>query len=109
MKDYAEAIAAYDMAIANDDRDVVSYVYRGESQILSGNLPAGLADLEKVLQIDGQLPHSSQPGCSALSCSCSSLLLPQLAKAFAACAPAPPPRGAGSGPTPTPKARQSSG
>ena len=57
MKDYAEAIAAYDMAIANDETDVVSYVYRGESQILSGNVEAGLTDLERVLQIGGDYPQ----------------------------------------------------
>ncbi|MEZ0314202.1 MAG: SycD/LcrH family type III secretion system chaperone [Myxococcota bacterium] len=57
LKDYIEAIAAYDMAIANDENDVVSFVYRGESQILSGNVPAGLSDLERVLQIGAQFPQ----------------------------------------------------
>ncbi len=57
MKDYAEAIAAYDMALANDESDVVSYVYRGESQILSGNVAAGLTDLEKVVQVGRQYPQ----------------------------------------------------
>ncbi len=57
MKDYAEAIAAYDMAIANDENDVVSYVYRGESQILSANVDAGLQDLKKVLQIGSAYPQ----------------------------------------------------
>ncbi len=57
LKDYIEAIAAYDMAIANDENDVVSFVYRGESQILSGNVPAGLSDLERVLQIGAQYPQ----------------------------------------------------
>ncbi|MGA2933771.1 MAG: tetratricopeptide repeat protein [Methanomicrobiales archaeon] len=51
MKNYAEAIAAYNMAIANDEADIVSYVYRGESQILSGNIEAALKDFEKVLKI----------------------------------------------------------
>ena len=37
LKDYPEAIAAYDRAIANDEADVVSVVYRGESQILMGS------------------------------------------------------------------------
>jgi type III secretion system low calcium response chaperone LcrH/SycD len=54
LKDYTEAIAAYDMAVANDETDVVSYVYRGESQILSGNVAAGLIDLEKVMHIGSQ-------------------------------------------------------
>ena len=57
MKDYAEAIAAYDMAIANDEADVVSYVYRGESNILSGSVEAGLEDLERVLAIGGDYPE----------------------------------------------------
>ncbi len=57
MKDYTEAIAAYDMAVANDENDVVSYVYRGESQILSGNVDVGLKDLERVLQIGAQYPQ----------------------------------------------------
>jgi len=56
LKDYQEAIAAYDMAIANDEQDVVSYVYRGESQILARNVPAGLDDLQTVLQVGGAMP-----------------------------------------------------
>ena len=50
-KDYAEAIDAYDMAIVNDDKDIVSYVYRGESYILSGEIELGLKDFEEVLNI----------------------------------------------------------
>lgn len=57
LKDYGEAIAAYDMAIANDETDVVSYVYRGESNILSSNVEAGLHDLEKVLQVGPSHPE----------------------------------------------------
>lgn len=57
LKDYPEAIAAYDMAIANDDADLVSYVYRGESQILSGNVQDGLRDLEQVLTIGLHYPE----------------------------------------------------
>src|SRR6478609_10702005 len=57
LKDYGEAIASYDMAIANDERDVVSYVYRGESHILSGNIDAGLKDLETVVQVGGDYPE----------------------------------------------------
>lgn len=56
MKNYAEAIAAYDMAVANDETDVVSYHYRGESQILSGNVEAGLRDLEEVVKIGARYP-----------------------------------------------------
>jgi type III secretion system low calcium response chaperone LcrH/SycD len=57
LKDYDEAIAGYDMAIANDEMDVVSYVYRGESQILSGNVEAGLVDLRNVIEIASEVPE----------------------------------------------------
>jgi type III secretion system low calcium response chaperone LcrH/SycD len=57
LKDYREAIAAYDKAIANDEGDVVSYVYRGESQILSRNVEAGLRDLEHVVRIGAVDPQ----------------------------------------------------
>jgi type III secretion system low calcium response chaperone LcrH/SycD len=57
LKDYAEAIASYDMAIANDERDVVSFVYRGESYILSGNVDAGLKDLNNVVAMGGDFPE----------------------------------------------------
>jgi len=56
LKDYSEAIAAYDMAIANDELDVVSYVYRGESQILSGNVEAAIKDFEEVPKIGAKYP-----------------------------------------------------
>lgn len=57
LKGCEEAIDAYDMAIANDDMDIVSYVYRGESQILSGDVEAGLGDLEDVLKIGADYPQ----------------------------------------------------
>ena len=57
MKNYAEAIAAYDMAIANDGKDIVSYVYRAESQILSGNIEASLTDLKEVVKIGAGNPQ----------------------------------------------------
>lgn len=60
LKEYGEAIASYDMAIANDERDAVSYVYRGESHILSGNIDAGLRDLDHVMQI-GQTQMELSP------------------------------------------------
>lgn len=57
LKDYQEAIAAYDMAIANDEFDVVSYVYRGESQLLARNREAGLHDLQIVIQLGADAPQ----------------------------------------------------
>ena len=59
LKDYPEAIAAYDMAVANDENDVVSYVYRGESHILSGNVDSGLQDLERVVTLGANYPEYS--------------------------------------------------
>lgn len=58
MKDYSEAISAYDMAIANDEYDIVSYVYRGETQILSGNIPAGIKDFEQVRKFGALVPEN---------------------------------------------------
>jgi len=60
LKDYTEAIAAYDMAVANDENDVVSYVYRGESQILSGNVDGGLGDLNRVMELSPAHPEAGQ-------------------------------------------------
>jgi type III secretion system low calcium response chaperone LcrH/SycD len=57
LKDYRKAIDAYDKAIANDEADVVSYVYRGECQILSRNVDAGLRDLEQVVRIGAADPQ----------------------------------------------------
>ena len=47
--EYAEAIAAYDMAVVQDDTDVVSRVYRSESQMLAGDLAEGLEGLAAVV------------------------------------------------------------
>ena len=57
LKDYQDAVAAYDMAVANDERDVVSYVYRGECYILSGQPQTGLDDLDKVLALGATAPE----------------------------------------------------
>ena len=57
VKEYSDAIAAYDMAVANDPNDVVSYVYRGECNILSSNVEAGKEDLHKVLEIAPNFPE----------------------------------------------------
>ena len=59
IKDYDEAIDAYDMAIANDPEDVVSYVYRAESKFLSGKKKDGLTDLLKVMEIGANKPQFS--------------------------------------------------
>ena len=38
------------MAIMNDERDLISRVYRGESNLLAGNVEDGLNDLRIVAQ-----------------------------------------------------------
>jgi tetratricopeptide (TPR) repeat protein len=57
LKDNDEAVAAYDMAIADDEMDMVSYVYRGESKILWGNAKGGLEDLRQVIAIGSPYPE----------------------------------------------------
>ncbi len=57
LEDYKPSIEAYDMAIIMDEKDVVSYVYRGETQILSGNIEEGLRDLDTVIKIGSFYPE----------------------------------------------------
>ncbi|MEZ4271962.1 MAG: hypothetical protein R3C68_11195 [Myxococcota bacterium] len=57
------------MAIANDEMDVAELCLQWESQILSGNLEAGVQDLHRVLQIGASYP-SLAPGCNARTCYC---------------------------------------
>ena len=57
LQDYAKAVEGYDMAIANDELDIVSYVYRGESQILAGNIAEGIAHLEAAAAIGAAFPE----------------------------------------------------
>jgi len=57
LKLYDEAISSYDMAVANDESDLVSFVYRGESYILSGNKEAGLQDLKRVKEMGASAPE----------------------------------------------------
>ena len=59
LKNYVEAIAAYDLAIANDPNDIICYVYRAESQFLLGKKEAGLADLTRVLELESVAPQLS--------------------------------------------------
>jgi tetratricopeptide (TPR) repeat protein len=59
IKEYPEAIDAYNMAIENDEADIVSYVYRAESHIISGNISAGVGDLEKAITFGAGIPAQS--------------------------------------------------
>ncbi|MFX1533221.1 MAG: hypothetical protein ACFFDI_03225 [Promethearchaeota archaeon] len=60
LKNYVEAISAYEMAIANDPSDVICYVYRAESQFLLGKKEEGLADLTEVLEMKWVDPQLTQ-------------------------------------------------
>lgn len=51
LKLYDEAIKAYSKAITYDEADVISYVYRAESRILSGEVELALEDFKKVVKI----------------------------------------------------------
>lgn len=57
LKEYIEAIASYDMAVANDETDLVSLVYRGEAKILAGDIGGGVEDLQDVVQRSPQYPE----------------------------------------------------
>lgn len=56
LKDYAEAIAAYEMAVANDETDVIARVYRSECQILAGDAARGLSGLADVVKLGSGHP-----------------------------------------------------
>ena len=60
MKKYQEAIVAYDMAITTNLNDAISYVYRGESKISMGDLPAGVDDLRQAIAVGSQHPFYAQ-------------------------------------------------
>ncbi|MBN2155500.1 MAG: tetratricopeptide repeat protein [Candidatus Lokiarchaeota archaeon] len=49
MENYEEAIAGYDMALANDSRDIVSHVYRSECLIMSEKEKDAIKNLEEIL------------------------------------------------------------
>jgi len=57
LEKYDEAIAAYDMAIANDESDIVSYIYLAESLILSKNVEPAMQNLNSALKIGKNFPE----------------------------------------------------
>ena len=57
MDNFEEAVACYDMAVAMDEADVVSYVYQGESQIMQGNIKDAVASLELAIKNCSQYPE----------------------------------------------------
>ena len=60
MKNYKEAIAAYDMALTTNTGDVISYTYRGESKISAGLTDDGLEDLKVAIEVGQAQPYYAQ-------------------------------------------------
>lgn len=60
LKKYKEAIVAYDMALTTNLNDVVSYTYRGESKLSSGQVSEGIEDLKCAVEIGTPLPYYAQ-------------------------------------------------
>ncbi len=53
LKQYPEAILAFDMAIGTNINDVVSYTYRGESKLYAGDQKGGVEDLKQAVLLGG--------------------------------------------------------
>ncbi len=53
LKNYKEAIVAYDMALTTNLNDVISYTYRGESKISAGLSEEGIEDLRQAVIVGG--------------------------------------------------------
>ena len=60
LKNYQEAIAAYDMALTTNTGDVISYTYRGESKISAGLAEDGISDLRVAVEVGESQPFYNQ-------------------------------------------------
>lgn len=49
LKNYREAVTAYDMALSTNAKDAVSFTYRGESKLAFGNEAEGIEDLKQAI------------------------------------------------------------
>ena len=49
LKNYREAITAYDMALSTNANDAVSFTYRGESKLAAGKEVEGIEDLKQAI------------------------------------------------------------
>ena len=56
LKQYQEAVVAYDMALTTNYEDVISYTYRGESKLSLGQSEAGIADLKRAVEVGANRP-----------------------------------------------------
>ena len=60
LKNYKEAIVAYDMALTTNLNDVISYTYRGEAKISAGMNDEGVEDLKMAVEIGTTQPFYGQ-------------------------------------------------
>lgn len=60
LKRFDEAATAYDMALATNLGDVISYTYRGETRLALGNIEAGLEDLRMAVEAGENDPYYAQ-------------------------------------------------
>ncbi len=60
LKNYQEAIVAYDMALTTNLNDVISYTYRGESKLCAGQQDEGIADLRLAIEVGAGQPFYDQ-------------------------------------------------
>jgi tetratricopeptide (TPR) repeat protein len=51
LRQYKEAVVAYDMALTTNFEDVISYTYRGESKLSLGQVAQGVADLQRAVDV----------------------------------------------------------
>ena len=59
LKKYKEAIVAYDMALTSNQKDAISYTYRGESKIKLGDQEGGIDDLKMAVRVGRGAPQYS--------------------------------------------------
>jgi len=60
LKQYKEAVTAYDMALTTNTGDVISYTYRGESKISAGLPDEGVEDLKMAVEVGQSQPFYAQ-------------------------------------------------
>jgi len=60
LKNFKEAIVAYDMALTTNLNDVISYTYRGEAKISAGMNDEGVEDLKMAVEIGVTQPFYGQ-------------------------------------------------
>ncbi len=60
LKNFKEAIVAYDMALTTNLNDVISYTYRGEAKISAGMNDEGVEDLKMAVEIGATQPFYGQ-------------------------------------------------